>query len=82
MKVRTLSALVAASLATSSIALSLVERGDASPAVVALDIQRKHIQDPAKRDLHRRQQVVSETLDNLVRLLPTSILPGLCIDMI
>ena len=71
MKGTTLAALVAASLVTTSSALYLSERSDVPPAVVGLNIQRKHVQDPAKRDLQRRQQVVSETLDNLVRLLRT-----------
>ncbi len=67
MKGTKLAALVAASLATSSNALYLSERSDTSPGVVGLSLQRKHIKYPAKRDLQRRQQVVSETLDNLVR---------------
>lgn len=74
MRGATLTALVAASLATTSSALYLAERTDALPAVVGLNIQRKHVHNPAQRDLQRRQQVVSETLDNLVSLLQHRIL--------
>ena len=51
-------------LCTGSSAIQLVRR-DAPPAVVALDIHRRHITNPVKRDqLRRRAQTVSETLDN------------------
>lgn len=40
------------------------------PAVVGLDIQRRHVSDPAGRDRMRRKRgkVVSQSLDNEVRL--------------
>lgn len=81
MKGVTLTALVAAYLATTSSALYLAERTDTVPAVVGLNVQRKHVHNPAKRDLQRRQQVVSETLDNLVRFASASNLPGSHTDL-
>lgn len=49
-------------------ALHLVDRG-AQPAVVGLDVQRRSVEDPVRRDrLRRRQDVDSHTviLDNEV----------------
>ena len=58
-------------LAASAVGLNLVSQRDASPAVVGLNIQRKDVKDPIARDalrkrspLSKRQQTVSETLDN------------------
>ena len=64
MKSLTVTALAAGLLASGSAALNLIERD--TPNVVGLDIARRHIRDPMKRDaLRRRQsQTVSETLDN------------------
>ena len=64
MKSLTATALAAGLLASESAALNLVERD--TPDVVGLDIARRHIPNPAKRDaLRRRQsQTVTETLDN------------------
>ena len=56
-------------LTTATSALHLVPR-DSPAAVVNLHINRKHVQDPAKRDQLRRRQTktVSQTLDNEVSL--------------
>ena len=64
MKTLTATALAAGLWASGSAALNLIERD--MPNVVGLDIARRHISDPAKRDtLRRRQsQTVTETLDN------------------
>ncbi|KAK0512749.1 hypothetical protein JMJ35_004766 [Cladonia borealis] len=64
MKGLTATALAAGLLASGSAALNLIER--ATPNVVGLDIARRHIPDPVKRDtLRRRQsQTVTETLAN------------------
>lgn len=49
-------------------AISLVQR-DAAPAVIGLDIQRRHVENPVARDrLRRRAGTVLETLDNLETL--------------
>ena len=52
--------------ATASSALQLIPRGDGPPAVVGININRKHVANPTKRDQIRRRQTqtVSETLDN------------------
>ena len=64
MKSLTATALAAGFWALGSAALNLIERD--TPNVVGLDITRRHISVPAKRDaLRRRQsQTVTETLDN------------------
>lgn len=64
MKSFTATALAAGLWASGSAALNLIERD--TPNVVGLDIARRYISDPAKRDtLRRRQsQTVTETLDN------------------
>ena len=64
MKSLTATALAAGLWASGSAALHLIERD--TPDVVGLDITRRHISQPAKRDaLRRRQsQTVTETLDN------------------
>ena len=64
MKSLTASALAAGLLASGSAALNLIERD--TPNVVGLDIARRHVPDPVKRDaLRRRQsQTVTETLAN------------------
>lgn len=43
-------------------------RRNAAPTVISLDIQRRHIENPAERDRVRRQapQTVEESLDNEV----------------
>ena len=56
-------ALAAGLLASSSTAIHLFQR-DASPAVVRLGTHRNAVQDPVKRDVLRRRQTVTETLDN------------------
>lgn len=49
-------------------AINLVQR-DAAPAVIGLDIQRRHVENPVARDrLRRRAGTVLETLDNLETL--------------
>ncbi|OCK95553.1 candidapepsin-4 precursor [Cenococcum geophilum 1.58] len=49
-------------------AINLVQR-DAAPAVVGLDIQRTHVENPVARDrLRRRAGTVLQTLDNLETL--------------
>lgn len=64
MKSLTATALVAGLLASGSAALNLIKRD--TPNVIGLDITRRHIADPVKRDgLRRRQsQTVTETLAN------------------
>ena len=64
MKGVAVAAVVAGVLCTSSNGIQLIRR-DATPAVVALDVHRRHVANPVKRDqLRRRAQTVSETLDN------------------
>jgi len=67
MRYSIITALTATLLATSSTTLHLLPQRDASPAVVGLSIQRNIVQDPVKRDVLRRRQTVTETLDNEVR---------------
>jgi len=63
MKGQALTALAASLLLLhTSAALQLVKRD--FPAVVGLDIQRRNVLDPVKRDLLKRAGTVSETLDN------------------
>lgn len=64
MKSLTATALAAGLWASGSAALHLIERD--TPNVVGLDLARRHVPDPVKRDaLRRRQsQTVTETLDN------------------
>ena len=66
MKTSTTVALLLGLVATASSALQLVPRGDGPPTVVGININRKYVANPVKRDrLRRRQtQTVSETLDN------------------
>lgn len=65
MKGQALTALAASLLLLhTSAALQLVKRD--FPAVVGLDIQRRNVLDPVKRDLLKRAGTVSETLDNEV----------------
>lgn len=49
-----------------SSALQLVPRGNGPPSVIGINIHRKHVANPAKRDQIRRRQsqTVSQTLDN------------------
>jgi hypothetical protein len=48
-------------------AISLAKRD--VPAVVALDVERNHVTDPAARDLRRkRSSTLSQTLDNEVSI--------------
>ena len=61
-----LTALLAAVLSCESNALQILPQRGVSPAVVGLDIQRKHVQDPIDRDALRRRQTVTESLDNEV----------------
>lgn len=67
MKTSLATALAATLLTATSSAIHLIER-DGPKAVVGISINRKHVQDPVKRDqLRRRQtQTVSQTLDNEV----------------
>jgi len=71
MRISTAAAAAVALLTTASSALHLLPR-DGPAAVVNLNINRKHVQNPAKRDqlrLRQRQlKTVSETLDNEVSL--------------
>ncbi|KAI9850127.1 MAG: hypothetical protein M1838_006062 [Thelocarpon superellum] len=55
----------------SSEAIQLLERRGAQPAVIGMDIERKHVSDPHARDRLRRRasiKTVSEDLDNMVSL--------------
>lgn len=65
MKTPAAAALFLGLFATASSALQLIPRGDRPPAVVGININRKHVANPVKRDQLRRQtQTVAETLDN------------------
>ena len=71
MKSSIATAIVTGLLATSAVGLNLVPQHHASPAVVGLDTQRRNVKNPIVRDalrkrnlLSKRQQTVSETLDN------------------
>jgi hypothetical protein len=65
MKGTSLIVLAAGLLLSSTQALQLVKR-DALPAVIGLDIQRRNVGPPVKRDLQRRAGTVSEILANEV----------------
>ena len=66
MKTPAAAALLLGLFATTSSALRLVPRGNGPPTVVGININRKHVADPVKRDQLRKRatQTVSETLDN------------------
>ena len=65
MKTSAATALFIGLSATASSALQLIPRRDGPPAVVGININRKHVANPVKRDqLRKRTQTVSETLDN------------------
>lgn len=66
-----------AALLSASHAISLHKREDGPPRVVALNLQRKHIEDPVEHDrkrLNRRAQTVTATLDNEVCVEPADTL--------
>lgn len=71
MRTFTAATVAVALLTTASSALNLIPR-DGPAAVVNLNINRKHVQNPATRDqlrMRRRQsQTVSQTLDNEVSI--------------
>ena len=71
MRISTAAAAAVALLTTASSTLHLLPR-DGPAAVINLNINRKHVQNPVKRDqlrLRQRQsKTVSETLDNEVSL--------------
>jgi len=69
MKGTSLIVLTAGLLLSSTQALQLVRR-DAHPAVIGLDIQRRNVGHPVKRDLQRRAGTVSEILANEVSFSP------------
>jgi hypothetical protein len=69
MKGTSLIVLAAGLLLSSTQALQLVRR-DAHPAVIGLDIQRRNVGHPVKRDLQRRAGTVSEILANEVSFSP------------
>ncbi|KAF1844883.1 acid protease [Cucurbitaria berberidis CBS 394.84] len=58
------SALLAAQLVSSAVAIQLAPRGE-YPRVVGLDIQRRHVVNPVAHDRLRRRKTVQQTLDNL-----------------
>jgi hypothetical protein len=65
MKGTSLIVLAAGLLLSSTQSLRLVRR-DTNPAVIGLDIQRRNVDHPVKRDLPRRAGTVSEILANEV----------------
>ena len=70
MKGTSLIVLATGLLLSSTQALQLVRR-DAHPAVIGLDIQRRNVGHPVKRDLQRRAGTVNEILANEVSFSPT-----------
>lgn len=65
MKSASVAALVAGVLSTSADALAIRDSKTASSGVVAMDVQRRHIADPVKRDsIRRRSGSVEASLDN------------------
>ena len=66
MKTSTAAVLTLGLFTSTSSALQLVPRGNSSPSVVGININRKHVANPVNRDRKRRRQTqtVSQTLDN------------------
>lgn len=67
MKSTSVAALVAGVLSTSADALAIRDSKTALSGIVAMDVQRRHVADPVKRDsIRRRSGSVEASLDNEV----------------